>query len=396
MFYLNTTREIRIGDEVVGIGTCDGQDLHGVRGRVTNVSRYEGHGCGYVCRCSFFPEGRCEFSWAVRHNNIMPADMPVPPRATTCTVCGKTITRDMVLGERLYRNGNWCDSCVASQIGQVHGYHFGKDLQYAYAKNKITLGVELEIDDCDDEGDRDAVISDVMNYARTHKYPLIMHHERDGSLNNAGFESPTAPFTIDEWRKPFVQGQVENLLASAEENGFDFYERNSAGLHVHIGRKDLGCATREESDAVGLLMGWAVTRLWNKGFRELSRRRDTGYTHLLDEYGDPKTGLYDTEATSDRYYAVNIENKNTLELRIFKGARNLDDVLVAVDFCYMLAKWAVKKIHAFKKRGSYTARAGKYDDCLEYADRVTWGALVKFSKFPEVTLPAMRRAGIDV
>ena len=71
-------------------------------------------------------------------------------------------------------------------------------------------------------------------------------------------------------------------------------------------------------------------------------------------------------------------------------------MLVAVDVCYMLGKWATKKINAFLKRNSYSAKSKDFTDALAYADKLTWAALVKYSKFPEVTLPAMRKAGINI
>jgi hypothetical protein len=316
---------------------------------------------------------------------------------TTCSRCGCVITDNVKLGARLFKDMRICDDCVTRIIGETHSYHYGKGLSYAYAKDKITMGVEIEIDDGRDEGDRDAVIDDVIKYARDKKYSLIMSHETDGSLDGYGFESVTAPLTLDEWKSDEVLEQLDTLFYSADENGFRFEEDDHAGLHVHIGREDLCGSDRNKSDAVGLLMGWAVARLWDKGFARLSRRRDTDFCHLFDEYGRGSGGLYDTSAAEhDRYYAVNISNSKTIELRIFKGACCVEDVLLAVDMCYMLAKWSTKKIEAFSKRNTYSARSGKFDDALAYADRLTWDALVKYSKFPNVTLKAMRRAGIKV
>lgn len=392
-----------MGDRVEAIRPWDGNDsIIGVAGTVRGWSwgcvhvEFDerisgGHNCAGRCRSGY--GWNCDPSilrLVARSNGATAEDL-----GKLCCGCGKTLTPDMTLGARLFKIGGYCDDCVADRIGHVHSYHFGKELSYAYAKDKITLGVELEIDDPTDEGDRDEVLADLINYARKNKYSLIMSHERDGSLCGNGFESVTAPLTIDDWRSDAVRGQIATLLDSAECYGFDFSElrSNHAGLHVHIGRKDLCGTDRNKSDAVGLLMGWAVTRLWDKGFKRLSRREDIGYCSLL---GSGSGGLYDTGATDDRYYAVNIENSKTIELRIFAGARTVDDVLVAVDMCYMLGKWATKKINAFTKRGSYSAKAGKFDDCLEYADRLSWSALLKYSKFPEVTIPAMREAGIDV
>ena len=387
VFYLGTNREIAVGDRVVGVRSRDGRDLTGLRGCVHYVcdSDTPGHDT-YVCDVSFEGSRWGSFRWSVCLGDIMPEEGVAEGSSPRRCACGCEITKDMVLGSRLNKYG-MCDDCAKNYALTVEGYHNAKGFPYAYAKDKITLGVEIEIDDPEEEGDRKNVLEDVYYHARDNKYPLIMTAERDGSLNGDGMELVSVPLTINEWGSDMVKSQLNMLFDSADDNGFKLNGRTSSGLHVHIGRKDLCGMDREKSNAVGLLMGWAVTRLWNKGFKKLSRRTYLDYCHLLDNH-DTCNGLLDTSACYDRYYAVNIENSKTIELRIFKGARCMEDVLVAVDVCYMLGKWATKKINAFEKRNSYSAKSKKYDDCLEYADRLAWSALVKYSKFPErSTLP---------
>lgn len=403
--YLNSSREIRVGDRVRGIGSLDGRCVDGLLGTVILTYPWGLYACGVRFDRDMGGhslEGRCEsgHGFKVMRDNIAYIGNEVADGDTDgkryCFECGRAFEKSTRLGVRLFKDAILCDECVTKKIGRVNCYHSGKDLSYAYAKDKITLGVEIEIDDVDDYGDSTAVINRVIDCARKNNYALIMSHERDGSLDYGGFESVTAPLTVDEWKSNEVRDQVNALFDGADEHGFTL-NRGHAGLHVHIGRKDLCGTDRTKSDAVGLLMGWAVARLWENGFNKLSRRRNMDYCHLFNEDGRGHKGLYDTNASEhDRYYAVNISNSATIELRIFKGARDLDDVIVAVDMCYMLAKWATKKINAFDKRNSYSARAKKYDDALAYADRITWDALVKYSKFPEVTLKRMREVGIKI
>jgi hypothetical protein len=306
------------------------------------------------------------------------------------------------LGSRLFKNTLICDDCIKRELGVVHSYHYAKGLKYNVDANKITFGWECEIDapcdwDCDfDTSSRDDLARDCIDYARDNKYALIHSYESDGSLNDGGVECVSAPLTINDIKRDDVKLQIDFLLRRAEELGFNFDDDNHAGFHVHIGRKSLCGGDFEISNAVGLLMGWAVTRLWDKGFKELSRRTNLEYTHLYNCDGDDGAGLNRTPANYDRYYVVNIQNSKTIELRVFNNARTYDDVCVAVDMCYMLAKWATKKINAFLKRNTYSAKSKDFTDALAYADRLTWDALVKYSKFPEYTLPAMRRAGINV
>ena len=400
MFYYGSEREINVGDRVRCIGSWDGLRIDELTGTVRDINSCDigiefdgeiprGHDLGAY---------RTDRGWYVtRRQVIFVSDVPteVDEGKKNCRHCGKVLDKSaFTLGAVMFPH--YCDDCVRDKLKITHKYHWGRDtIKYACEKGKITLGAEIEIDDYEQDGDADAILGEVLRSAERMHMPAILHGENDGSLSGNGVECVTAPLTVKQWASDGVREQIRVLLDSACKNGFTFDENDNAGLHVHIGRKELCGDDRAVSDAVGLLMGWAVTALWNKGFDRLSRRNDIEYAHLFTD--DCKLrSLYNTSALCDRYYCVNIQNRNTLELRIFKGARTVDDVLLAVDMCYMLAKWATKKINAFMKRGAYTVRDGKYDDATEYAERVTWGALVKYSKFPEITLPEMRKYGINV
>lgn len=398
-YYEGTTREISVGDEVVGRGVCDERRLTGLVGTVKEIrSTYSYR--GYVALVKFetgdtdyedyFDCGY--FTWWVCPEHIRPRDAMAEG---TCYSCGGVLDKKSKLGSRLYKHGGLCDDCIAREIGTVHSYHFGKKLKYNVCADKITFGAEIEIDAprCFDEDASEELARDCVKYARKKGYALINHFENDGSLRDGGVECPLAPLTIDDFKSDAVKAQLNYLFDRADELGFDFDADNHAGLHIHIGRKSLCGDDRSISDAVGLLMGWAISRLWDKGFNELCGRENLEYCKLFDAEKDGN-GLRDTYATDDRYYCVNITNTRTIEMRIFNNATCYEDVILAVDVCYMLAKWSTKKINAFLKRGSYSAKSRDFTDALAYADRLTWSALVKYSKFPEITIKRMRACGI--
>ena len=377
--WLGTVREI-LGSHDAGIEFDNRHDvMHSLGGRVRN-----GHGY-YV--------------WARNLEYIGTDEAVAPaPSVAVCENCCRPVAEKSRLGLRLFKDKCICDNCVRNIIGEVHGYHYGKKLKYNTCADKITFGFEGEIDGhwSLTESDRDELVRSCIDYARDNKYALVGSFETDGSLSDYGVEFVSAPLTIDDLKTDEVKNQINYMFARADDMGFNFDEDNNAGLHVHIGRKSLCGDDNGVSNAVGLLMGWAVSRLWERGFAELSGRKNTEYCHLYDKEDERGNGLMDTGAYYDRYYAVNIQNSRTIELRIFNRATCYEDVLVAIDTCYMLAKWATKKINAFLKRGSYSAKMHEFTDALCYADRVSWEALVKYSKFPEVTLPRMRKAGINV
>ena len=416
LYYYNTDREIRIGDRVIMRGSRDDIDFDfeterrgTVYATVIKLRTYElGVQFDRSIRNAHSLDGTVPygFGYWVDPVNVEPYYID-EPGVIRCIKCRSVMSAPSSVGGRLFKKMHICDDCLKREIGQVHGYHYAKRLAYRIDPDNITLGGEIEIDspsrnwdDDEDAIDRNDFALDCVKYAIRNNYELFMSYENDGSLNEDGVECVTAPLTLKEWRSDSVKNQLDNLFSLADEYGFDFRKNNNAGLHVHIGRKSLCGGDREISDAVGLLMGWGATRLWDKGLRDLADRDEndycTAYNHNrdLDECGGK--GLRDTLATCDRYYFVNITNDKTLELRIFNRATCYEDVLLAVDVCYMLAKWATKKINAYLKRNSYSAKSKDFTDALSYADRLDWSALVKFSKYPDITLPRMRAVGILV
>lgn len=406
MYYYGTAREICIGDRVEMVGRCDSINFdYESRENGTlyaTIRTFLGpHECGVEfdrrVLCAHDLSGLTERGrgYYVCYRNLKFVGDSTPG-AVRCRNCGEVISAPSVLASRLYKNTPMCDKCVCETIGVVHGYHFAKGLRYDVDPDRITCGAEIEIDaDYNDGADRREFVKECVKYARDNKYPLFMSYETDGSLNDDGVECVTAPLTLRDWKDESVKNQLDFMFNNAEDFGFNFSKNNHAGLHIHIGRKSLCGDDREVSDAIGLLMGWAVTRLWNNGFKKLAGRDTNRYCKGYDRDGDGK-GLKDTGAVCDRYYFVNIQNSKTLELRVFNRATCYEDVLLAIDTCYMLAKWATKKINAYLKRNSYSAKSRDFTDALSYADRLDWSALVKFSKYPEITLRRMRAVGIDV
>lgn len=405
--YENSTREIMVGDRVVGIGQCDSRSINGALGTVRSI-RNSSYVAGVEFDCDIGGHslgGLCEDGHGlyVHEGNIafVGRGCEVVAPEHRCTVCGGAVNADSILGSRLFKNERMCDKCIARTIGTVHEYHFGKSLKYNVCADKLTFGAEIEIDAPDDEDfdsdARETLAQGYVEYCIAHNYPILMHFETDGSLSDGGVECITAPLTLNDIRSDIFKNQIIWLFNTASALGFYFGEDNHAGLHVHIGRRSLCGDDTTISEAVGLLMGWAVTRLWDAGMEDVSRRCDIDYCKLYsDGWCRGSAGLSDTGAISDRYRVVNIQNKRTIELRVFGAAQSYEDVVQAIDMAYMLAKWSNAKINAFLKRGTYSARAHRFDDALEYADRLTWGALVKYSKFPEITIPRLKYAGVNI
>jgi len=136
----------------------------------------------------------------------------------------------------------------------------------------------------------------------------------DGSLEY-GFECVSHPGTWDHWRDdPF------NWCGQLVERGLRSYDTQTCGLHIHVTRSFLS-----ESQILKLLMFFranvdTVTRL--------SRRKGEqwkGYARI-DERDTRQLVKKVKDGPDTRYEAINLENENTVEFRIFRGTLNVQSI----------------------------------------------------------------------
>jgi hypothetical protein len=185
-------------------------------------------------------------------------------------------------------------------------------------ENAPFFGIELEVERKNNNGLK-------------HKYMagLIRHDhwyfKTDGSLTD-GFEIVTHPMTfnyIKQSEKTFTDSM--RLLV---ENGYNSYDANTCGMHIHISKANFTT--------------WHLYRFLkffveNKEFIvSISQRKMEKLKKWANIEDDNDTSLIykakKKDGNSERYVAINLQNKATIEIRIFRGTLNINSFMKNIEF----------------------------------------------------------------
>lgn len=187
------------------------------------------------------------------------------------------------------------------------------------AKHNRYLGVELEVE-CED-GNRKGNAQLIKDYVEDQGHRVFF--ERDGSLSN-GFEMITDPMSLPAHRDLFSFLTQKSLTRNLRS-----HNTGTCGLHVHVSRSGLTDLQIQKVVAF-------VNSPDNEWFiRALARRYSSGFCVVKS---DKKIGK-SIHIGIDRYEAVNLTNRRTIEFRIFKGSLRYEAVIAAIEFCHAILEF---------------------------------------------------------
>jgi hypothetical protein len=241
----------------------------------------------------------------------------------TCDNCGCYIDSD-----NSYRNEydgcDYCESCYNnSDHGAINNYSYKPDpVFYGNSSNRF-FGIELEVDkgyDCHDTA-REITNDNCEIYC---KY--------DGSLHD-GFEIVSHPCSLDyhldslDW-----QGIMDTCL----ENGFKSHDAKTCGLHVHISRTAFGDNNTEQELNIAKLI-YLFEKFWPQ-IKTFSRRTEEQINDWARNYGltTIDEAIAESKSVKGRYYAVNLTNTHTIEIRIFRGTLKYVTFAATLQFINLL------------------------------------------------------------
>lgn len=246
-----------------------------------------------------------------------------------CRSCGELYHNDHIHWDN---DAEYCDECYEEHCREkrdesgVFEYH---EFECDYTPRRcgcddcsddLLLGVELEADCGEfDFGDFDRWADD----------GWLVHFEHDGSLSEDGVECITMPCSLR-----FHQERMDwkTLCSRLLRQGFRSHDTDDCGLHVHLSRGGLTPIQIMKLDVF-------VNR--SAEFLSQVARRTAFYSAEYDRQKrmDVRKGKYGSESHNQRYTAVNTTNKNTVEIRIFRGSLNHQTVLGTVELCHAMAKF---------------------------------------------------------
>jgi len=228
------------------------------------------------------------------------------------------------LDDRFYASSGMC-----GRDNYIKSYNYNPKefiLHKIGSEDDLYLGVELEIDGGGEDEEKAKHVNSCMN--REHENVYCKH---DGSLNN-GFEIVTHPCTL-EYHKEL---EYDELFSWLIKNKYRSHDTSTCGLHVHINRTYFGNDKLSQDLCISKLL-YLFEKYWDK-VELVARRSSNKYARrfLLEEDETP-IDLYAKSQASDKYGAINLKHKDTVEIRIFKGTLNYNTFISTLEFVNIMA-----------------------------------------------------------
>ena len=241
----------------------------------------------------------------------------------------------------------------------INKYNYRPNFVFHKVNNEedLYMGVELEVDMGGENDENAKGILDILN--DNNKINAYCMH--DGSLTggniiqgygvmSTGFEIATMPCTL-EYHKQLPYKEAFKFLI---DKGYKSHDTKTCGMHVHINRNYFGNDKLVQDLNISKLM-FLFEKYWQE-IVLIARRDSNRYARrsFLEE-NESVIDLYSKSKQQGKYAVINLEHKDTVEIRIFKGTLNYDTYMCTLEFVYDICK-LVKNVDI------YVIQMVKWDD----------------------------------
>ena len=234
---------------------------------------------------------------------------------TTCEDCGRLIHNK----DAYYEDGEdypYCRECFEKLNDNAIKNYSYKPEPIFYGLGNLFYGVELEIDKDGEESFNAQKLLDVANERDERIYC-----KHDGSING-GFEIVSHPMSLDY--------HINNMnwldiFEKAVRMNYRSHNTSTCGLHIHCSRSAFGKEYEQREKTVGRII-FFVEKHWNE-LVKFSRRTSENLNRWAAKYATISSTTEETykkakDKRMGRYVAVNLENYDTIEFRLFRGTLN--------------------------------------------------------------------------
>ena len=214
------------------------------------------------------------------------------------------------------------------KTGTHDKFYSSKDIQ------ELLFGVELEIDKgCDPEETAGELCEESED----------IYCKHDGSLND-GIEIVTHPCTLSYHINELGW---DKLCKIALDHDFRSNDTRTCGLHIHVGKYQLGSDTTERKETICKII-LLVDRFWEYMIK-FSRRTESQLNQWARRPNinmSQKRTLEDAmedawyERNEGRYRAVNLQNRETIEFRLFNGTLKVNTIYATLQLVSNICKYA--------------------------------------------------------
>ncbi len=268
-----------------------------------------------------------------------------------------------------------CDSESQSVRGIVQSWSFKPEAVFAFMRNGAprysnilppnisVTGFELEMEAVNCERYEGVELANDI-------FKNWCYFKEDGSLSN-GFEMVSHPMSLEIVRDTFPWERLRDL----SEVGMRSAQTRTCGLHIHINKSFF--ANNPTTMYRFMSMFYSNAEQWKK----IAGRSESSYASW-SEYEQSQMLQYTKHfarkqhaANSDRYVALNLQNRNTIELRFFKGTLRPESFISRIEAVHAVAQYAqetrnnisIKRAHDWERFREWTSRNG-FTHFNEYAD----------------------------
>lgn len=270
-------------------------------------------------------------------------------------------------GDTIY----FCPNCARGRKKKIHDYGYKPAPKYKVHNHdefwtddsikELLFGVELEIDKGKDPEDVAEEITEAHD---------DIYCKHDGSLDY-GVEIVSHPCTLEYHLKDLGWDDICGIALS---NNFKSHEARTCGLHVHVGRRQLSENISEQNDNIAKIIilvdrHWdSIVKFTRRTEEQLSRWAER--PEIIDKIADFSDGVIGRKVMGaincrGRYQAVNLQNRNTIEFRIYNGTLKVSTLYATLQFTSNICKYAMT--HSF-------------DDC--FASQ--WKDVAEYETYPEL------------
>jgi hypothetical protein len=296
-----------------------------------------------------------------------------------------------------------CDSCAdnTDENGNriIHDYSYRPDaIFHSTDKNeRLYFGIEIEVEDS-------RYLSESSAYAHRLEGMELAYLKHDGSLS-CGYEIVTHPMSHDYYKNEAsdLWDTLEHLRTHYRVKSWD---TTTCGLHIHVSRTGFEGGSHmhrflnliySNPDLYQTLAGREQSR-WAT-FDDIVSEQV-----LRDEHGNRMTNeegftLYTSKRSvtskligngngTERYSAVNTRNRETLEIRIFRGTVNSQTVKAHLDLAHASVEYTRRMTVKDIREGALdvakfidyiTAHADLYPELHERVTRLVLPTLVRLN-----------------
>lgn len=261
-----------------------------------------------------------------------------------CENCGEYYHNDEYNEDE---DGNaLCENCYNEyeQENLLHNYGYKPDIEIQSTgdetedEKKLYIGFELETEKDDSNLSRADFCKKINDTINKKMNTQFLYFKEDGSLD-CGVEIVSHPFTLDFFRQN--EDLFRILCTTASSMNYTSHNSKNCGLHVHINRQYFGDNYEEQEKNIEKLI--LFFEYFKEKIQKFSRRTDFHYCHFLSDNGERKEKICNLKYIKEnkgqnRYVAVNVENSNTVEVRIFRGTLNADTFIATLQWVFNLVR----------------------------------------------------------